>query len=68
MKPRFNPTSRSKETKKKETKQNKNNKVKRLVMRYSPCEDVLDSPALAPGKYLLTHVLTSVLGDPKRKV
>ena len=36
----------------KETKKNKNNKVKRLVMRDSPCEDVLDSPATAPEKLL----------------
>ncbi|GAA0900272.1 hypothetical protein GCM10009548_95690 [Streptomyces malaysiensis subsp. malaysiensis] len=37
---------------KNETKQNKNNKVERLVMRDSPCEDVLGSPATAPENNL----------------
>ena len=46
---------RNEQTKQKETKQNKNNKVKRLVMRDSPCEDVLDSPATAPEKVVLAR-------------
>ena len=64
---------------KKKTKQNKNNKVKRLVMRDSPCEDVLDSPATAPEKCLMAQctaprkmldggVDVELIGNPKRKV
>ena len=48
-----------KQAKQKETKQNKNNKVKRLVMRDSPCEDVLDSPTTAPEKCLMAQCTAS---------
>ena len=54
---------------KNKTKQNKNNKVKRFVMRDSPCEDVLDSPATAPEKILVCLSFNAELvGNPKRKI
>ena len=69
---------KNKQTKQKKTKKNKNNKVNRLVMRDSPCEDVLDSPTTAPEKCLmalcmapekcLSGVDVELVGNPKRKV
>ena len=41
----------------------KNNKVKRLVMRDSPCEDVLDSPAMAPEKRLDGSKYIELVGE-----
>ena len=57
---------RGKQNQAKETKQNKN-KVKRKVVKDSPCEAVLNSPATAPEKYLLARVDVELVGEPQEE-
>ena len=47
--------------------QNKNNKVKRLVMRDSPCEDVIESPATAPENMLDGPNYIELVGEPQEE-